>query len=165
MTINHYFNAESPLKEYAGSRPANPGSLPPANATRTAPPEAEGFWPIWNGTAWTLKEDHRGEKGWLDGQEHTIESLGPLPEGWSSEPPEPTAEEFIAGKLARLKYLLSKIDAASIRPLRAITDGTDTELDRIKLDNLNGKAAEIRDYVSHPGDATKEMLDAWEASI
>jgi hypothetical protein len=162
---NYYFNDESPFREYAGSSLANPGSLPPANASRTAPNESEGFWPVWNGSGWELMEDHRGEKGWLSGQEFEIKDLGPLPEGWSWEQPPPSPEELKAQALARLQGLLVHIDSASIRPLRAVADGTATQFDTDKLAGLNEKAAEIRGYVSHPEDVAEEMFNMWEVSI
>ncbi len=44
--------------------------------------------------SWIHVEDHRGEHGWVKGEEKTIDELGPLPKGWSTEaPPPPPPEE------------------------------------------------------------------------
>ncbi|MCL1939524.1 MAG: hypothetical protein FWG04_02550 [Desulfovibrionaceae bacterium] len=61
--------------------------LLPNNATRTAPEVLEGFIPRWNGEAWEQEEDHKGEQGWVNGEPHTIIEYGPLPSGWSADPP------------------------------------------------------------------------------
>lgn len=84
---NHYFDADG---VYTGSAPANTGTLPPDTALRTAPPARQGYWPVLNGTrdGWELVEDHRGEEGWLDGSPATLHTLGPLPSGWQTLPPE-----------------------------------------------------------------------------
>lgn len=83
---NHYFDEND---VYTGSASVNPGTLPPADALRTAPPRRDGYWPVRNqaGDGWELMEDHRGEEGWLHGQSAVITALGVLPEGWSASPP------------------------------------------------------------------------------
>ena len=98
MTTNLYvFDLQNGV--YLGSRPAQtrPNGAPITDcigATPIAPPEMEaGFVAVWNGSTWELKEDHRGEAGWLNGRPHTISGLGPLPDGFSSEAPKPTPEE------------------------------------------------------------------------
>lgn len=53
----------------------------PAHATATPPPEAgAGFAAVWNGAAWELQEDHRGEThhATATGAALLIEDLGPL---------------------------------------------------------------------------------------
>ena len=62
-------------------------------STDKAPEIIEGHVPRWTGTAWEQVADHKGKQGYLDGQPHTIAEYGPLPEGWSDAPPEPTPEE------------------------------------------------------------------------
>ncbi|MDR1310108.1 MAG: hypothetical protein LBL95_09485, partial [Deltaproteobacteria bacterium] len=94
-TLNYYFDETKAHKPFVGSRPANPGSFPPANATREAPPEGEGQWPCLVGGGWVLMEDHRGEKGYVDRQPHEIKEVGPYPGGWETELV-PTAEELKA---------------------------------------------------------------------
>lgn len=97
---NNYFNLDQSLVHrgetvypYTHSLPAMPDTLPPDDATRTAPAKKTGFWPCWNGKKWVQVEDHRGKEGYVDGKAHTVAKLGPLPEGWSDTPPEPTLEE------------------------------------------------------------------------
>jgi hypothetical protein len=68
--------------------------LLPHNATYTAPPETpDGQVARWTGEGWTLVEDHKGKSGYLDGQPHTITEYGPLPEGGTADPPQPTPAE------------------------------------------------------------------------
>lgn len=76
---------------YAG--PVEDYGLLPNNATYEAPPEKEGFIPRWNGESWDLEENHVGETGYLNGVYTVIKDYGPLPEGWSTSPPEPSDEE------------------------------------------------------------------------
>lgn len=57
---------------------------------------------------------------------------------------EPTDEE----KISELKLQLSQIDGQTIRPLRAIVDGTETEEDREILHDLEQKAAELRQLLA-----------------
>lgn len=66
----------------------------PNNATRTAPTLKKGFVPCWDGKKWVQVEDHKGESGYVNGQPHTINEYGPLPDGWSDTPPAPTIEEL-----------------------------------------------------------------------
>lgn len=75
---------------YVRSALAYPGTLPPENAIRVAPPLAdEGLWPQISAdkSGWALAEDHRGKEGYVDGVRTMITQLGPLPAGWSDTPP------------------------------------------------------------------------------
>jgi hypothetical protein len=81
----------------------NPGTILSNHSTLVATPEPmEGFVPVWNGSAWTHVEDHRGKKGYVNGEEVEIKEIGPLPEGWSDAPPPPTLDEAKAAKLAEI---------------------------------------------------------------
>ena len=82
---NHYFDENG---IYTGSAPAYPGTVPPDNALRDAPPRKDGHWPVRDvgGTGWILVEDHRGREGWLNGRPAMIAAPGPLPEGWKDTP-------------------------------------------------------------------------------
>jgi hypothetical protein len=52
-----------------------------------------GFIPRWDGATWSLVENHIREKYYIDGEEFTMNTYGPLPEGASTEaPPEPEPE-------------------------------------------------------------------------
>ena len=144
--MNYYWNPKDP-KPYTTCQPANKGSIAPSNATRTAPPDPKatpGKWPCWTGTGWTLIEKHIGEKGWVNGQPFEIKDWGPYPAGWSATAPPPTADEIKAQKVAELKGELAAIDMESIRPLRAIADGTATQADHDKLAALEADAATNR---------------------
>ena len=68
----------------------------PNNATRTAPTLKKGFIPCWDGKKWGQVEDHKGESGYVNGQPHTINVYGPLPDGWSDTPPPPTTGELFS---------------------------------------------------------------------
>ena len=94
---NHYFDTNG---VYTHSAPANPGSLPPSNALRLEPPRKEGWWPVRDasGAGWELVEDHRGKTGWHGGEPVVIAQPGPLPEGWSDNPPQPADTRDHAGR-------------------------------------------------------------------
>ncbi len=135
---------------YLGNRPAQtrPNGAPITDcldATPVAPPETEaGFVAVWNGSTWELKEDHRGEAGWLNSRPHTISELGPLPDGFSGTPPKPTPEETAAKRAAEIRGKLQEIDAASIRPLRAKLAGTATAEDEARYTELEREASALR---------------------
>ena len=73
--------------------------LLPANATFTAPPEAqEGYINVWNGKAWEQVEDDRGVEYWLPEDKfgapaREMKELGALPEGATLTPPKQTQAE------------------------------------------------------------------------
>lgn len=72
--------------------------LLPANSTFVAPPSESGKVAVWNGVAWELKEDNRGTKYWLPGDDWQTEpremkDLGPLPAGAVLTRPEPTQDK------------------------------------------------------------------------
>lgn len=78
--------------------------LLPANATFTPPPAEAGKVAVWNGTTWDLKEDNRGTKYWLPGDEwdrepREMEGLGPLPDGALLERPEKPFSQLKIEKL------------------------------------------------------------------
>lgn len=118
--------------------------LLPNNATYTAPTEQDGYIPRWNGETWEQVENHKDEQGYLSGQPHTIKDYGPLPEGWSATPPEPTPDEQAAQRRARIMTRLAEIDAASVRPLRALVRGEAVQADTDKLAALDAEAEELR---------------------
>ena len=94
---NHYYDDAHPLRPYTYSAPAMPGTVPPINALRGEQPKADsGFWPAEQNGGWIEIEDHRGAEGYLNGEPYTIKDFGPLPEGWSADPPPPTPEEIAA---------------------------------------------------------------------
>lgn len=120
------------------------GGFLPSGAVYDAPEIVEGFIPRWNGSSWEQVETHKGKEGYLGGQPHTIKTYGPLPEGWSDTPPEPTAEELAERRKAEIKARLVEIDAASVRPLRAIAQNEAVQDDLNKLTRLDDEAAALR---------------------
>lgn len=81
MTINYYYDPGQAFCPFTHSLPANPGTLPPVNATRLEPEFAANFWPCWNGENWYLVEDHRQTETYdkATGAATKTEALGPLP--------------------------------------------------------------------------------------
>ncbi|GHV57101.1 hypothetical protein FACS189460_3070 [Deltaproteobacteria bacterium] len=67
---------------------------------------------------------------------------------FAGEEPQPTPEEeaaeAAAARRAEIQAELAAIDLASVRPLRAITEGTATDYDRNRLAELEARAAQLR---------------------
>ena len=86
---NHYFDEN---RVYQCSVPAYPDTVPSPDCLRSGKELAipDGYWPVLNaaGDGWVMTVDHRGKEGWVDGKAVRIDAVGPLPEGWSEEPPE-----------------------------------------------------------------------------
>lgn len=128
--------------EYVGTvdcqeNPLSPGEyLQPANTTNIAPPEAAApYIPVWDGSSWSLVEDHRqilDERGrkvggtpyWLPEDSYTNEprymtELGPLPEGAVTvrpeKPEEVTVKEQLESTILEAKRYLDKTDYAVIK--------------------------------------------------
>lgn len=143
---NNYFDSSHPLRPYTHSAPAMPGTVAPVNALRKALPKAKkGYhWGESEGV-WTYIEDHKGEEGYVNGVAHTIDDYGPYPDGWSTTPPEPTEEEKRQVRIVSIDARLDEIDRESIRPLRAIADGSATGSDKAKLAALEQEAAARRE--------------------
>jgi hypothetical protein len=163
--INYYYDDTNPLKPFTHEAMANPGSLPPKNAIRTAPAFAEGKWPVFENGGWTLIDDRRGQEGYLNGQPYKIEKLGPVPDGWTDTPPPPTAEEIKARKTADIQAKLNTYDFKTTRPLRTLNslwrryDIVNTEVEKeeimsiiadeeVYLQALEDKAAAARQELS-----------------
>lgn len=101
-TLYHY---DRDTGEYRGSSiaresPLEPGVLMvPANATTSAPPSpGPKQAAVWQGGAWSLVADHRGETWWLShAASYVVQDLG-TPAGSETQPapPPPTAEELAA---------------------------------------------------------------------
>lgn len=142
--MNHYFDENG---AYTTSAQTNPGSLPPNNAIRVAPPTQNGFWPILNpvGNGWNMIEDHRGIQGWLNGEQHTITELGPYPEGWSQTAPETDdSSSSIEARRTQILRRLAVIDAETIRPLRAIANESAVDYDLSRITALDTEAQNLR---------------------
>ena len=59
-------------------------------------------------------------------------------------PPEPTAEQIEAARVAGIRAKLDELDRKAVRPLRAIAAGTATDADRTMLAEIEAQAAELR---------------------
>ena len=94
--------------------------LMPPSCTTVKPDAREGYASVWNGGAWEYIEDHRGEKGWVNRVPVEVRELGPLPDGFTTEEPAPTAEELAEQRRQEILAELDRIDRASSRSLRAI---------------------------------------------
>ncbi len=118
--------------------------LLPNNAISTAPQDREGFIPRWTGEAWEQVEDHKGREGYVDGKPHTVKEYGPLPDGWSDTPPEPTLDEAVAAKCAEIHAGYDAALAASLTMPASKTPPSAVEialaLDDFKADDPEGWA-------------------------
>jgi hypothetical protein len=169
MAINYYFNDKKPvvmgqkeLYPFTHKCPANKGSSPPLNATRTAPSEPfpQGYWPGWDSVndQWAYMEDHRGEKGYIGKESFEVKELGPLPDDFSTTPPPPTAEELRAEQISQYESELNQIDFKSTRAIRSISilmavenvpkdgtaDASELYLDAAKLRDFENQAKQVR---------------------
>lgn len=70
----------------------------PANGYIDAPSIAKGCVAKRVNGAWVNVENHIGEKGYINGVPAEIKEYGPLPDGWSVTPPEPTLAEAQTAK-------------------------------------------------------------------
>ena len=129
---------------FAGESDDYGGPLP-NNSTRTAPKLQEGHIPRWTGKKWEQVEDHRGRQGYVDGKPYTVKEPGPLPEGWSDDPPPPTQQELDKRRIAEIHARLDELDRQSVRPLRAIIKGTGTDVDTQTLAAKEAEAQKLRE--------------------
>jgi hypothetical protein len=67
------------------------------------------------------------------------------------KPPPLTPEQLVEQHRAEIIARLAEIDIASIRPLRAIADGTATDFDREKLAALEAEAEALRGELAEQG--------------
>ena len=85
MDLNYFYDANDPLKPFIKAiRVGDPRSSPPRGSTRVPCEVVAGQWPCWDGEAWINVENHREEKGYVNGKAFEIKDLGPYPEGWST---------------------------------------------------------------------------------
>lgn len=117
----------------------------PNNTTLVAPDLQEGYIPRWIRTEWEQVENHKDKEGYVNGERFTIKEYGPLPEGWSDTPPPLTEAEFTAQRLAAIDSRLAELDAATIRPMRALLDGSGTGDDKARLAALEQEAQALRE--------------------
>jgi hypothetical protein len=103
----------------------------PEGATLVKPSFQAGYWPVWAGQNWKNQPDFRGLAGFVNGEYIVISELGPLPDGWSTEPPvfQPSEKSILQARLQQLYVLLDELDRNSVRPIRAQIAGKATEQD------------------------------------
>lgn len=159
-----YLESDKPV--YARESPLEPGVfLIPANATAVAPPEAvAGKARIFDGAAWTLAEDHRGETVWrkADALAVTVDWIGAVGEGytalepcaypaWDAEAGAWSADDAAVAAARKSEILsgLAFLDDAAVRPLRAVLAaqlaGADPDAeDTAKLAEIETNAQALR---------------------
>jgi hypothetical protein len=142
MSYHYYYNESG---EFSGFEFLPDDSSAPLASTLISPEFMDGFRPVWDGEQWVNQEDHRGHGGYIDGQYTKITELGPLPEGWSTNPPpppEPDSEQVKQARIWEIDALLAEIDRKSIRSLRSLAEGEEEAKGR--LDELEAEAVPLR---------------------
>jgi hypothetical protein len=92
-------------------------------------------------------EDHRRLWGWVDGEPVQITGIGPLPEGFTTEPPPPSPRELADSARRECLAQLEGIDRAGVRALRELAVSESPEAlagARERLAGLEAQAAAIR---------------------
>lgn len=164
MQIYHYSKVTGELTNETVARLDPIGNMPmvPANATLIEPPEStEGHALVFEGGAWTIKQDHRGDKHWSTEttQPLVITTLGDLPENSTPLDPAGVAFPTWGGELgwvvdetlqaeARKNEIyaeLTALDTAAVRPLLATVNGTAVDFDREKIATLAADAETLRE--------------------
>ena len=149
---NHYFDITHPLQPYTHSLAAMPGTVAPVNALRGEKPTAKtGFWPAEKNGKWEDIEDHRGMEGYLNGQPHTIEEYGPLPNGWSDNPPPLTTEELFDHLRGQRGARISAVLWLRERHLDEQTLSLPTTLTGTQYTALLAYLQALRDLPAQPG--------------
>ena len=91
-------------------------------------------------------------RDWCSEMDATLIKVGapPVNIGTDDEPDygSPTPEQLNQHRINEIKSELQRLDLESVRPLRAINAGTDTEEDRDKLARLDAEAETLRNELS-----------------
>ena len=145
METNYYFDDSDVFRPFTVAIPANKGSNHPLNALRIKPGSKSGYWPCEKSGKWTFIEDHRGERGYVDGKEFEIKTVGPYPNGWSKEEPPKSQEEQDRERLWAIDGELISLDNDSVRPLREINAGVEVDYNKAKLARIDAQIAELRE--------------------
>jgi hypothetical protein len=159
------------LPSYAVAADAAP--LPPARAGHARVLNAQG-------DAWEYAEDHRGKAGWLaDGTPHVVDTLGPLPDGWSETEPHPSLEEARTAKAREIRAGYDTALAGVLAGAEATATGvavgsalmavTDSEGLEYLVERLQVNAGDVEDPTFHatiyaaPDDANPWDEATWHA--
>ena len=109
--------------------------LVPALCTKTAPGVQAGHAARWNGSAWELVEDHRGEAGYVNGAAFVIDGFGAYPDGWSATPPAPDPNAGIDAQILALEATVTQ---------RRLREAALTEEGKAWLAGLDAQIAALR---------------------
>jgi hypothetical protein len=120
------------------------GAIPDGFTFNVPPKPKNGHVIRWGNDDWECVEDHRGKTGYVNGEQTTITELGPLPDGWDTNPPPEPDPDPVEVRRTEIISALNKIDRDAIRPLRAIAAGHGTDEDTEKLQQLDARAEELR---------------------
>lgn len=137
----------------------------PGGCTDVKPPEeTKGFVPVWDGEKWNLVEDHRGDTYWLPGELYgspgrVMKTVGALPEGATTTPPEQTPEELAAEAVQEeVNTASAKLAETSAKLLPTLLSGG----------NISSVTAEYQAILSGLSDESAVKLadkfPAWSAS-
>jgi len=142
--------ALSPARPFVNGQP---NYLIPANSTDAAPPAADAAHkPAWNGSSWTLVEDHRGSLVYStsDGSAKAVTSLGAIPAGYTASPA-PSPLHSWSGSAWALDRDKAETDARRQRnALLAACDWTqlpDVPLDAATKAKWSAYRQALRDYM------------------
>lgn len=146
--------SKSIILDETDKSPSGAWNIPGGCTDVTPPEETEGFVPVWDGEKWDSVEDHRNETYWLPGEPygspgHVMETVGALPEGATTTPPEPTAEELQAQALAELDAeYQAKFDELDDELVKAAALKNETLQDEL----IAERAALAEEYTTKRGD-------------
>lgn len=123
--------SKSIILDETDKSPSGAWNIPGGCTDVTPPEETEGFVPVWDGEKWDSVEDHRNETYWLPEEPygspgHVMETVGALPEGATTTPPEQTPEELAAEAVQNeVNTASAALSAASAKFLPALLSGGD----------------------------------------
>jgi hypothetical protein len=135
----------------------------PENAVQIRPEIITDYRPVWNGKAWVQTEDHRKKTIYKDNDSQTVTWLGPIPEGWSFDPPpapDPSLEEKLNWDILKIKNKLYNLDVEYLTPrtLAGLSIGDSYAQNR--LASHEAEAAPLRAQLA----ALKDKLETLNAS-
>lgn len=139
--------------------------LLPRHATFTAPCDVgDGCVAVFDvGVgSWGQQEDYRGECGYVNGTRCTIDSLGPLPDGWCGEaPPCPLhvwSDGWVRGVAATISAI-SLTKAAKIAEGYTHTDGNTYQIREFDIANMDRMMAAFARGETNPHDGKWATID------
>lgn len=113
-------------------------------------------------SGWDYPENHIGREGYVSGVPTRIELYGPLPDGWSDQPPPP---DPLVVRQEEIRVALRRNDNNAIRPMRALRaaegreDLTEEERTALREDEI------ILAYLDEESTALRTELRQVEAEI